>query len=93
MVAPLRVSGKMGSDMGWVWRHAVVGCTVASGRKDSRDGTVYDSLPLRMQNTKEHGPTDYKMDMVAKHMLMEVRRYKYIVLAYRPSFLFSFRFN
>lgn len=54
-------------------KQEVVGSTGVNGLVDQKDDMAFGKVLLPQQNMKEHGQVDYKMDMVPKLMLMEVR--------------------
>lgn len=64
--AALKVNGRMAKDMDWVWKQGGDGYTEENGHRVLRVDTVYDNPTLPPLNTREHGPTDFKMDMARK---------------------------
>ncbi len=72
----LKANGCKENDMGLALKTRVTGFTVENGPKALRDAMVSDKVHHQVQNMKEHGPPDYKMDMVLKLMLTEVRLFK-----------------
>ncbi len=69
----LKANGCKENVMGLALKTRVTGFTVGNGPKALRDVMVSDKAHHQAQNMKERGPPDYKMDMVLKLMLMEVR--------------------
>jgi hypothetical protein len=65
-------NGRTGNDTDWAWRRVVVGCTGASGRKDTRAATARASLPTPWHATQARGQVDCRTATARKHMLMEV---------------------
>ena len=73
MAVSLRVIGKMGSVMDWEWRVGGSGSTEENGLKDSRVAMESDNQHRHQQSMKEPGPMVFRMAMVQRRMLMEVR--------------------
>lgn len=61
-------------------KQEVVGFTGVNGLVDRKGDMAFGKVPLQQQNMKEHGQVDFKMDMVPKLMLMEVRCRRYYTL-------------
>lgn len=69
----MRVNGKMEDDMVWVLKPEAVGFIEVNGLADQRGDMEYGKVLLQQQSMKEPGRVVFKMDMVQKRTLMEVR--------------------
>lgn len=63
----------MGNGTDWEWSTVDDGHIEGNGRKGSKDATVFGKQRLLMRNTKELGPTVFKMVTVPKLMPIWVR--------------------
>lgn len=69
----MKDSGRTEKDTALGLKPVVVGYIGVNGHKVLKEDMEFDNLILQQPNTKERGPTDYKMVMDRKHMLMMVR--------------------
>ena len=75
-----KVTGRMVSDTGWVWRVEGSGCTGGSGPRASRVATELDNPPRLQPSTRGPGPMDCRTATDQRPTLMEVRTEKRILL-------------